>query len=446
MVNSVSAVKIAGKMSAGVPVPHAQEALESSQQQQGNASNEVRPAIKIENLSKEFAQLVELDYLTAKESWSHIRGVFSSKGRSPDGHASQLRIAKGRLSIPSLEIRPGSVVGITGPTGAGKTVFLHVLAGLVPASEGRIELCGEVSFVFGGDLDRRLTARENIDEAFRYSHWKPADLDEIYRKVMDFANLHDYEHLKVGEYSSGMMLRFSLALSLQTDPDIWLIDDVLGVADLKFQLKSKEVLRNMRRSGRTIVFASHDDVLIAEIADRVILFDAGEIVFDGSPGELAVLRETGAKKYLWQIAGAPRENDAVVFVTASAVLVEPRLVLRANIECEVKANQKLALGVEVRHGREAFLKIDLTDFIDADRGRKVFHVDIPLETLNEHIYSVDLIIASEVGRQVETLRVHDFLRLEVTEGRIVGKRHKEPALFSFHFPLDLQPDGKAGQS
>ena len=100
----------------------------------------------------------------------------------------------------------------------------------------------------------------------------------------------------------------------------------------------------------------------------------------------------------------------------------------------------------MRHGREAFLKIDLTDFIDADRGRNVFHIEIPLETLNEHIYSVDLIIASEVGRRVETLRVHDFLRLEVTEGPIVGKRHKEPALFAFHFPLDLQPDGEAGQS
>lgn len=187
----------------------------------------------------------------------------------------------------TFTIPRGEAVAVLGPNGVGKSTLLHLIAGVLKPSSGRVEVKGSVFALMdlAGDFAPELTGRENV----RFFHDLVArgrgEMAAMERFAQSFADIGDYFDRPVGTYSSGMLLRLGFAAALALEPDILLIDEVIAVGDALFQQKCFRRIREIRERGATILLVTHMAEMVSGLCDRVLLFDHGELVFDGGPAE-----------------------------------------------------------------------------------------------------------------------------------------------------------------
>jgi ABC-type polysaccharide/polyol phosphate transport system ATPase subunit len=185
----------------------------------------------------------------------------------------------------SFEVREGEAVGIVGHNGAGKTTILKLLSSITTPTRGEITIRGRLAALVevGSGFHPELTGRENV-----YLHGAMLGMrrSEIARKmesIVDFSGVDKYIDVPVKRYSSGMYVRLGFSIVAHLDPDILLLDEVLAVGDVAFQAKCLERIGELRKSGRTIVFVSHDLAAVYRVCDRALLLDRGQVLFDGAP-------------------------------------------------------------------------------------------------------------------------------------------------------------------
>ena len=152
------------------------------------------------------------------------------------------------LQHVSFDVRQGEFFGVVGRNGSGKSTLLKTLAGIYAADAGRIRLRGRMAtFIeLGVGFNPDLTARDNVVINAIMLGLTPAEARERYDAVIDFAELHEFEDLKLKNYSSGMFVRLAFATMIQVDADILLIDEVLAVGDVSFQHKCHQALDEIR--------------------------------------------------------------------------------------------------------------------------------------------------------------------------------------------------------
>jgi ABC-type polysaccharide/polyol phosphate transport system ATPase subunit len=189
----------------------------------------------------------------------------------------------------SFDVRKGEFFGIAGRNGSGKSTLLKCLAGIYKVDEGRIWMNGRVStFIeLGVGFNPDLAARDNVVLNGIMMGLSPREARARYDAVMDFAELRDFEELKLKNYSSGMHVRLAFSVAIQVDAEILLIDEVLAVGDAAFQQKCFDVFISMRDEGRTIVFVTHDMGSLSRFCHRALLLEKGEMVRLGEPHEVA---------------------------------------------------------------------------------------------------------------------------------------------------------------
>ena len=186
----------------------------------------------------------------------------------------------------SFRIAQGQAVAILGPNGVGKSTLLHLVAGVLEPSAGVVTVNGSVFALLdlSGSFVPELTGRENV----RFFHdviLKGAgNLIERERAVQTFAEIGDFFDRPVRTYSSGMFLRLAFATAIAAEPDTLLIDEVIAVGDARFQQKCFRRIRELHDRGTTILLVTHAVEMVTSVCDRVLLFDRGELVFDGAPG------------------------------------------------------------------------------------------------------------------------------------------------------------------
>ena len=191
------------------------------------------------------------------------------------------------LKNVSLDIRRGEIIGIIGRNGCGKSTLLRVLAGIYPPDEGKTYAAGDISLLagLGTGFSPHQTGREN---AILYGSILGHDEEEMKSKlpeIIEFSELGDFIDEPIRTYSAGMKARLGLAVASAINPDILLIDEVLGVGDPQFREKSKKKILNMVEGAGTVVIVSHSFGLMKSICDRLILIHEGEIIIDGEPSE-----------------------------------------------------------------------------------------------------------------------------------------------------------------
>jgi ABC-type polysaccharide/polyol phosphate transport system ATPase subunit len=193
------------------------------------------------------------------------------------------------LSDVSFTVHEGEFFGIVGRNGSGKSTLLKCLAGIYGTDSGRILLRGRMAtFIeLGVGFNPDLTARDNVVINAIMLGLTPAEARARYDAVIDFAELGEFEDLKLKNYSSGMYVRLAFATMIQVDANILLIDEVLAVGDVSFQQKCHEVLADIRRRGRTILFVTHDMATVEAHCDRALLLERGDPMECGDPNRIA---------------------------------------------------------------------------------------------------------------------------------------------------------------
>jgi ABC-type polysaccharide/polyol phosphate transport system ATPase subunit len=193
------------------------------------------------------------------------------------------------LSDISFEVRRGEFFGIAGRNGSGKSTLLKCLAGIYGVDRGQIWMDGRLStFIeLGVGFNPDLAARDNVVLNGIMMGLSPREARARYDAVIDFAELREFEELKLKNYSSGMHVRLAFSVAIQVDADILLVDEVLAVGDASFQQKCFDVFNRMRDEGRTIVFVTHDMGSLNRFCHRALLLEKGSMVHLGEPHEVA---------------------------------------------------------------------------------------------------------------------------------------------------------------
>ncbi len=183
----------------------------------------------------------------------------------------------------------GENVGIIGRNGAGKSTLLRLLSGVEPPDTGTIHRQGRISWPIGfsGGFAQSLTGNENARFVARVFG---ADADVVAAFVLDFSELGDYFDMPISTYSSGMRARLAFGISMAIDFEVYLVDEVTGVGDSRFQRKCKDAFAE-RRARSSVIIVSHNVKTVKSYADRVAVLEKGRLHFFDSVKDAMVFYE-----------------------------------------------------------------------------------------------------------------------------------------------------------
>ena len=184
----------------------------------------------------------------------------------------------------SFEISKGECVGIIGHNGAGKSTLLKLLTGVAFPTSGEIEINGRLASMLelGSGFNPELTGMENIYFNGSLNGLTKEEIDGKLKEILDFADIGNFIEQPVKNYSSGMFARLAFAVAINVDPDILIVDEILSVGDVGFQVKCMEKFNEFKKKGKTILYVSHGLSTVKKFCDRAIWLQKGEVVDDGN--------------------------------------------------------------------------------------------------------------------------------------------------------------------
>jgi ABC-type polysaccharide/polyol phosphate transport system ATPase subunit len=181
------------------------------------------------------------------------------------------------LKDVSFSVQEGDILGVIGKNGAGKSTLLKLLTGVLYPDVGLVDVRGRVSSILtlGAGFLPDLTGRDNIYLNGMYLGLKKKEIDELYVQIVSFAELDGFIHNQVRYYSSGMKARLGFSIAVHVEPDILVIDEVLGAGDKDFRKKAEKKMREFMEKAKSIVIASHNTNLIMEMCNKCLWLEEG---------------------------------------------------------------------------------------------------------------------------------------------------------------------------
>ena len=225
--------------------------------------------------------------------WTHSRpkslsdrvelAVDRARHRARSRPVAPLREEIWALKDVSLEVERGEVLGVIGPNGAGKSTLLSILARITDPTEGQAEIRGRVSSLLevGTGFHPELSGRDNVYLNGAILGMRRAETAAKFDEIVEFSGVRDFIDMPVKRYSTGMYVRLAFSVAAHLDPEILLLDEVFAVGDRAFQEKCIARISEMTRSGRTVLFVSHDVSSVARLCDRALVLNDGHLVFKG---------------------------------------------------------------------------------------------------------------------------------------------------------------------
>ncbi len=184
----------------------------------------------------------------------------------------------------SLDLHEGETLGLIGRNGAGKSTLLRVIAGILRPDRGRVVMRRPLRIqllALGLGFVPHLSGRDNAILSGMLLGMGRREVELRLAAIREYSELGDFFEQPLNTYSSGMVLRLGFSVAMQVQPDVLLIDEVLGVGDAEFLEKSGNDLRARMRSGMTCVLVSHNDATIRELSHRVAWIEQGRVVMQG---------------------------------------------------------------------------------------------------------------------------------------------------------------------
>ena len=234
-------------------------------------------------------QSVGLTYTTSVDKKPTLKARVKRLGRS--GKFSRTVNA---LNDVSIDVHYGTVLGIIGSNGAGKSSLMRVISGIIPPSQGRIEVYGSVStlLALGVGFNASLTGRENVYLGGLAAGMTREEIDSQFEEIAAFSELGDAIDSPMRTYSSGMYARLAFSVAATVKPDVLIIDEALSTGDARFKEKSLNRIKELRTEDRALILVSHALATIEDICNEVIWLDKGKMMARGKPAEvIAAYRE-----------------------------------------------------------------------------------------------------------------------------------------------------------
>ncbi|WP_427006801.1 ABC transporter ATP-binding protein [Pseudarthrobacter sp. H2] len=235
-------------------------------------------AIEVSDISKQF---VLRHTRSIKEAI-----VWLAKGRK--GDLSQKFHA---LKNVSVEIETGETVALLGLNGSGKSTLLKHISGVMLPDSGSVRTRGRVAGLIevGAGFHPDLSGRDNVYLNGAIMGMTEQQVNDRFEDIVEFSEIGQFIDTEVKFYSSGMYLRLAFSVAVHTDPEVFLIDEILAVGDEPFQRKCIDKIQELAANGKTLVVVSHDLDLVARICSRGVLLEHGNVMFDGPIEEAVAL-------------------------------------------------------------------------------------------------------------------------------------------------------------
>ncbi len=328
----------------------------------------------------------------------------------------------------NFSIPRGTTVGVVGPNGSGKSSMLGLAAGTIHPTEGRIITRGRISSLLelGAGFHPDLSGRENVFLNAAVLGIPREDIARRMDAIVEFAGLKDFIDTPVKHYSSGMYVRLGFAVAVEMNPDILLIDEVLAVGDVAFQMKCFDRLNEFKKQGKTILLVTHDLVAVEQFCNEVKLIHEGSLVAEGAPADVVMeylkrymtrigqlnVEEHGTRDVEFTQVALLDENgkEGTSFETGKALVVDIRYRAKKRIE-------KPVFGYSIKTGNGFFIygtntqlmKVD----IDAVEGEGSFQLRIEPLSLMAGKYFLSL-SAHSWDHETQYHRLEDWYPFAVT--------------------------------
>jgi len=205
---------------------------------------------------------------TLKESF--IRTLKRKKAKTLKIHA---------LKDISFKIYKGEKIGIIGYNGAGKSTLLSVITGIYSPDKGEVKTYGNISplLSLGAGFDFNYSGRKNIFLNGAVLGYDKEFLESKVDEIIEFSELGEFIDIPIKNYSSGMLSKLGFSIATAVEPDILIIDEVLGVGDVNFKKKSSDKMKSLMDGGTTVLLVSHSIPQIRELCDKAIWIDQGNL-------------------------------------------------------------------------------------------------------------------------------------------------------------------------
>lgn len=223
------------------------------------------------------------------------------------------------LKDVSFDIERGEVIGVVGRNGAGKSTLLKILSRITEPTSGRAEIHGRVGSLLevGTGFHPELTGRENIYLNGAILGMRKVEIDRQFDNIVAFAEIEKFLDTPVKRYSSGMYVRLAFAVAAHLEPEILLVDEVLAVGDAAFQDKCLGKMGDVARSGRTVLFVSHNLGAVKRLCQHSLWIQAGQVAGLGRTDEIigSYLEAAASHESTWRAEGdrgRPQTGPVVV--------------------------------------------------------------------------------------------------------------------------------------
>lgn len=192
------------------------------------------------------------------------------------------------LDDVSFDVNEGETVALLGFNGSGKSTLLKLISGVLRPDGGEVRTRGRVAGLIevGAGFHPDLTGRENVFLNGAILGMTEKQIEDAYDSIVEFSEIPDFMETEVKFYSSGMFLRLAFSVAIHSDPEVFLIDEILAVGDEPFQKKCLAEIRSLSEKGKTLVIVSHDLDMVSGLCDRGVLLEKGNKVADGPTAEI----------------------------------------------------------------------------------------------------------------------------------------------------------------
>jgi len=215
------------------------------------------------------------------------RPTFKTRVKALARGKKQTRVVQALKNV-NLDVEYGHVLGVIGANGAGKSSLMRCIAGILPPSQGRIEVYGSVStlLALGVGFNPSMSGRDNVYLGGLAAGMSREEINGHFEEIASFSELGDAIDAPMRTYSSGMFARLAFSVAATVRPDILIIDEALSTGDAKFKEKSLNRVKELRSDDRALILVSHAMQTLRETCNDVVWLDKGKVISRGEPNQV----------------------------------------------------------------------------------------------------------------------------------------------------------------